>query len=160
MIVLAFAGGLIAFVFLLGGHALLALAAYVAAGAAWVRHDRQRPLEEMPPWVSGGRLVAALIWALWPLRCAEAAVHWRRRLRHTDRFTVGPGRGADAFATWEEALETARRRAGETGQPVPVTDHAWLVRNGPGLSGPRRHWTGLVTPDGSVEQRPRWLGAW
>ena len=160
MILLALIGGFVAFCLLVTGHAFLAVLMYVAAGAAWVRHDRGRPLEELPPWVSGGRLVAGLIWTLWPVRAAEAALAWKRRLREPERFAVGPARQAQAFGSWDEAIASARSLAGESGEPVPVTDRARLVRHGSPLTGPRQHWTGLVAPDGSVERRPSWFATW
>ena len=83
--VLAIVGVVVALVLAVGGHGVLALGAYLAAGAAWVRHDLRRPLEELPMWVSGGRLVATLIWLLWPLRAIEAGWHWHRRLKSAER---------------------------------------------------------------------------
>ena len=160
MNIAAIVSGLVSAGLMLGGHWVAAIAVYLGAGYVWVRHDRRRPLGELPVWVAGGSLVSVLVLCLWPIRALEAAWQWRRVLRSPGRYVVGNGNDPAAFASWTEALDAALDEAKVTGQAVPVCDRAWLTQTGPGLRAQKKHRAVLIAPDGTIERPSDRLWWW
>lgn len=109
----------------LSGEWAIGVALYLAAGIAWVTHDRRRPDPGQMP-LAYRSLWGYAILLIWPARAAVSASERWAMIRSPERYDVGSSRWPEgkSFGRWADALAFARQRAAEMNEKVMILDSA------------------------------------